>query len=392
MPEMGRGMKVIQLGCGITGLVCGEQLAKNKKITELVLADLKIDKAEAMADRIRNDRVSVEKIDATNEEALKRLLKDADIIISAVSWTLNRKVMKVAIDTKTNYVDFSLALGWDEALREDNIAKHADVTVLTCMGSDPGITDVFARYSADKLDQVDEIRTIDGDNGAVEGLDFFTLWSPTDMMDEVSTPAGIFKDGKMTYVPPLSTKQVYEFPDPIGKLTVHNTDHEETHLMSHLIKGVKNVDFRIAIDDSFVTIAKSLRTVGLHSRDPIDVKGTRVVPLDVLAALMPNPTDFADKVKGHAGVVVETTGLINGKRRTIKMWTILSHEKAYELCRVNATGYMVGVPGAIGTEMIIDGEISQKGLVFPEMIPANSFIRRLREKGIEVNEEVKESN
>ncbi|MDH4123103.1 MAG: saccharopine dehydrogenase NADP-binding domain-containing protein [Thermoplasmata archaeon] len=381
-------MKVIQLGCGITGLVCAEQLANNKKITELILADLNTKNAEALANRMKKDNVSVEKVDASDDIALKRLLKDADIVISSVSWTLNRKVMSKAIETKTNYVDFSLTLGWDEALKEKNIATDADVTVLTCMGSDPGITDVFARHSADILDQVDEIRTIDGDNGAVEGLDFFTLWSPTDMMDEVSMPAGIFKDGVMTYVPELSTRQVYDFPAPIGSLPVYNTDHEETYLMSHLIEGVKNVDFRIAIDDSFVTIAKSLRTVGMHKRDPIDVKGVKVVPLDVLAALMPNPTDFADKVKGYGGVVVETTGLLKGKRTMVKMWIFMSHEKAYEISKVNATGYLVGVPGAIGTEMIIDGEISQKGLVFPEMIPANRFIERMREKGLKVNEQV----
>ncbi|HDP96691.1 MAG TPA: hypothetical protein ENN25_03245 [Euryarchaeota archaeon] len=256
------------------------------------------------------------------------------------------------------------------------------------MGSDPGISDVFARYSADKLDQVDEIRTMDGDTGSVNGLDFYTLWSPADMMDEVTSPAGIFKNGKMTYAPPLSSKGVYEFPDPVGPLTVYNTDHEETFIMSHLIEGVKNVDFRIAIDDNFVAIAKTLYMIGMHSRDPIDVRGVEVAPLDLLTTLMPKPTDFVGKVKGHMALVVETTGSLNGKKIMMKIWTIMSHEKAYQLSKVNATGYLVGVAGAIGTEMLIDGEIPQKGLVWPEMLPAESYLARMREKQLEISEQI----
>lgn len=381
-------MKVIQLGCGITGLVCAEELVKNNKVTELVLADVKTDAAEALAKKLNNKKISVKQVDATNEKALKKLLRGADIVVSAVSWTLNRKVMSVAIETGTNYVDFSMTLGYDEALKEKNIATDASITILSCMGSDPGMSNVFARYAADKLDSVEQIRTMDGDTGAVEGMGFYTLWSPTDMMDEASTPAGIFKDWKMTFAAPLTSKSEYEFPAPVGKLTVYNTDHEETFMMAHLFKGIRNADFRIALDDSFVNIAKVLRLVGMHRRDAVDVKGMKVAPLDMLAALMPRPTDFADKVKGDFALVVETTGSKAGKKRMIKVWTTMSHEKAYNLSGMNATGYMVGVAGAIGTEMLIDGEIKQKGLVWPEMIPAERYIERMREKGLEVHQEI----
>jgi len=70
------------------------------------------------------------------------------------------------------------------------------------------------------------------------------------------------------------------------------------------------------------------------------------------------------------------------------MWVMMSHEKAYRLCKSNGTGYLVGIGGAIGAEMIIDGEISQKGLMFPEQIPAKRFLGRMREKGLEVHERI----
>jgi saccharopine dehydrogenase (NAD+, L-lysine-forming) len=380
-------MKVVQLGCGITGLVCAEELAKNKKVTELVLADMNIGPAEAMAKRLNNDKISVQKVDASDEKALKKLMKGTDAFISAISWMLNMKVILLAAKTNTNYVDYSMSYPYDWVTEPKKYVGETDATLLTCMGEDPGITDVFAKHSADNLDRVDRIRVMDGDSGSVEGCSFFSLWSPSDMMDEVTTKAGMFKNGEMTFAAPLSSRDIYDFPQPIGKLQVFNTDHEETFLMSGLIKGVKDVDFRIAIDDQFVNICKTMHLVGLDKKEKVDVRGVKVAPIDVLTTLMPRPTDFIGKVKGYAGIVVETTGMKGGKKQMIKMSLLLSHEKAYELSHSNATGYLVGLGGAIGTEMLLDGEIKQKGVVFPEQIPADRFLERLRAKGMKVDEQ-----
>jgi len=380
-------MKVVQFGCGITGLVCAEELSKNKKVTELVLADMNTGPAEEMAKRLNNDRISVVKVDASDEKALKKLMKGTDAFVSAISWMLNMKVILVAAKTNTNYVDFSMSYPYDWVDEPKKYIGETDATLLTCMGEDPGITDVFARHAADKLDRVDRIRVMDGDNGSVSGCDFFSLWSPSDMMDEVTTKAGIFKDGQMTFAAPLSSRDTYEFPQPIGKLQVFNTDHEEVFLMSKLIKGVKDVDFRIAIDDQFVNIVKTMHLVGMDKKDKIDVRGVKVAPIDVLTTLMPRPTDFIGKVKGYAGIVVETTGMKNGKKQMIRKSLLLSHEKAFELSNSNATGFLVGLGGAIGTEMLLDGEIKQKGVVFPEWLPTDRFLERLRAKGMEVNEQ-----
>jgi len=380
-------MKVVQLGCGITGLVCAEELSKNKKVTELVLADMNTGPAEDMAKRLGSDKISVAKVDATDEKALKKLMKGTDAFVSAISWMLNMKVILVAAKTNTNYVDFSMSYPYDWVDEPKKYVGDTDATLMTCMGEDPGITDIFAKHSAEQLDQVDRIRTMDGDSGSVEGKDFFSLWSPSDMMDEVTTKAGIFKSGKMTFAAPLSSTDFYDFPEPIGRLQVYNTDHEETFLMSKLIKGVKDVDFRIAIDTNFINVVKTLRMVGMDRKDKIDVRGVKVAPIDVLSTLMPKPTDFIGMVKGNAGIVVETTGKKGGKNTEIKMSLVLSHERAYELSHSNATGYLVGLGGAIGTEMLLDGEVPQKGVVFPEMLDASRYLERLRAKGMDVKEQ-----
>jgi len=390
MHEGGKGenMRVVQLGCGITGLVCAEHLARNSKVDDLILADAQTDMIEALARRIDSDKISVMKVDATDIGSVKELLKDRDLIVSSIPGELNKKVIRTAIATGIDYVDFSLPVSSEEEFEELlRLGQDSDITMLTAMGSDPGISDIFAMYAASKLDRADEVHVMDGDSATAEGYELFTLWSPLEMLEEATTPAAIYKDGEIIMVPPLSKKEIYEFPEPIGPLPVYNTLHEETYLIPRFIESIKYVDFKIAIDDDFARVANVLRKVGLHSLDPIDVKGAIVRPLDVVVALMPRTVDMIGKVKGHAAVVVEMLGDKDDKRTIVKIWTMMSHEKAYEMCNSTATGYLVGTGGAVGAEMIIAGEIKDKGLLLPEQVPAEKFKERISEKGLEVEEE-----
>lgn len=382
-------MKVVQLGCGITGLVCAEHLAKNRHVDNIVLADAWTDAADAMAKRLDSSKISVEKVDATDPIALRELLADSKLLISSIPAELNKKVIETSMGLGIDYIDYSMAVNSMEEFEEmDRRAKDRGVAILTSMGADPGISDVFARYAANKLDRAESARVMDGDNAMAEGYDFFTLWSPAEMIEEVTVPAAVFKDGKMTFVPPLNERQVYDFPEPVGPLPVYNTIHEETYLMSQFIDGLKYADFRIAVDDGFVKVANTLRMIGMHSLKPVDVKGVKVRPIDVVVALMPRPVDLIGRVKGYAGLVVEVEGEKDGKRTRVKVWSTMSHEKAFELAHTNATGYFVGTGGAIAAEMLMDGVITSKGVLVPEQLPAEDYVSRLPAKHLEVNEDI----
>jgi saccharopine dehydrogenase (NAD+, L-lysine-forming) len=250
------------------------------------------------------------------------------------------------------------------------------------------MSDVFAMHAASILDRADEAHTYDGDTGTVDGLEFFSLWSPVDMLDETSVPAAVFRDGRIEFIPPMSARQVYDFPQPLGPLPVYKTNHDETYFMPMGIKTLRNASFNIGIDDKFANMSVTLRKMGLLSKESIDVKGTKVRPLDVVTAMLPNPADLGEKVKGHTGFAVEVIGEKDGRKTKVRMFTTLSHEKAYELYRTNAGAYYVGTGGAIATEMLIDGEVKDKGFVIPEQLPTQSFLSRLGSKGIEFKEDV----
>ncbi len=380
-------MKVVQLGCGVTGLVCAEHLEKHPKVDEIVLADKQIGPAESFVERAGNEKTSTQKTDASRPSDLKKLLKDCDLLISSVPSEMNPKMLDAALALGVDYADFTIPL--ETIPRFDDIQKAceaAGITALTAMGSDPGISDVFAMIGASKLDTVHEIRIKDADNAVAPDCDVFTLWCPRDMLEEITMNAAVYDSGEIRWLPPLSRSESYGFPDPIGSHTIYNTTHEETFLIPKFLKDVRYVDFMIVVPDKLAEFANMIRKMGLHGLKPVRVDGMEVKPLDVVAACMPDPVTLVDRIRGSAGIIVEAIGLKHGERRMVRTWIAMTHEEAFAKYRTSATGYMVGTGAAIGVEMLVSGDIRKSGFFIPEMLDHGRFVEKMCEKGLEVHQ------
>ncbi|MDH4123791.1 MAG: saccharopine dehydrogenase NADP-binding domain-containing protein [Thermoplasmata archaeon] len=382
-------MKIVQIGCGAVGLVTARHLIESKKIDEIVLADIAIEKAAQLVKSLKSEKkATVKKADASDRKALKNLFKGCDLVINGAIPRFNENVMLAALDADANYMDFAMGDEFDQFTLNEKF-KAAGLGALISMGEDPGITDAMAMSASKQLDEVDKILVRDGDNASVPGYKYVALFSPDTLIDETLCKPLIYKDGKWDRMEPFSGEEEYPFPAPIGKLKVYFCDHEEPMLMPKYI-NTKYCDFKIALDPDYVRITKVLHEVGLTSPKPIEIKGCKVAPRDVVTYFMPKPADLAGKVKGYGCVLVEVHGKKGGKKKRIKMWTVISHEEAYRLSGMHATGYLVGTPGAAAAIMWADGKIKQKGVFPPEMIDTDEFLRRLPEFNINIGQSIED--
>lgn len=382
-------MRVVVLGCGVCGLVCAEHLARHPKVDRLVLADRRTEGAKVLAGRLAKTTVEVRFVDGTDSAALKALMRDADVVVAAMPWRLNLIVLETAAALGTDYVDFGMPFDgtgpeFDEAGRR---CRRGGIAALVGMGMEPGISDVFAMHLASRFDRVDEVHIYDGDTAYVDGLDLFSSWSPVDLLDEMSVPAAVYEDGAIRFLPPMSSSSTFEFPEPVGPLQVFRTNHDETYFLPMGIKTLKRASFNIHIDDAWVRAADTLRKLGLLRGDPIEVRGAKIRPMDVIAAALPTPAQLADRIRGHATFVVEVTGIRSGQKARTRIWTGLSYEGAFRDHGTNATAYMVGTGGAVATELLLEGKVGEQGLVIPEQLDSEAYLARLPAKGLEVHEE-----
>jgi saccharopine dehydrogenase-like NADP-dependent oxidoreductase len=348
----------------------------------LTLADKDVSRARHIASGKRGAKVRTVALDASRPDELQKLLRGKDIVVNSGHPGFNDPLMRLCLKLGVSYVDLASS-DMKEQLSLDASYRRAKILGVVGMGEDPGLSNIYARYAADRLDKVDEIRVRDGEYSVSDVRGFVPLFSPEVFFGEVLIDATIFKDGRMIEFPPMSEKEVYEFPPPIGRQTVYALEHEEVQTLPYYIKkGVRYVDFKLALSDEFVANVKLLKELGLLSEKPLTVKGVKVRPFDVFIATLPIPVSVASALKGHAGISIEVTGTVQNKKMKFVLGTQMSHKEAYKRMGANATSYLTGMPPAVFVSAFCEGKIDQKGVVPAEMLDADLMIRELARAGV----------
>lgn len=386
------------IGCGAVGQVIGQHLAKSPLISELFLADINLIGAKAVADRTGSDKISISKINAGDVGQVAELAKKVDLVVNGTVPMLNLKIMEGCLQGDASYMDMASGDEYfghpmlDDQFELDKKWADAGLTALISMGIDPGTTNLFAKRAADRMESVDYVKVRDADTGSLEGYDFVTYFSPEAMLEEVLMDPLYYENGKFKKSPALEVSEIYPFPDPVGPILVYRTDHEESELIPKFLgKPLNFIDFKISLDENFVKYVTVLKKIGLLRAEPVNIRGTKVVPFDVVAAVLPRPDALAGKIKGIACVLTEVSGKMDGEDTVIRTWTLISHEKAYELCGIHATAYQTGTPVAVAVEMIARGEIDLvklAGVKPPESVDPVKFCEYLPEKETPVFEEI----
>jgi len=374
-------VKALVVGLGAVGSVVAQVLLEGQAIESVTMADKNTVHALEIA-KLSPSRTRVVKIDANNKEELEAVIEGKDAVINAGHPRFNHQMMDLSFASGANYVDLA-GNGLSEQLAQDKAWKDAELLAVPGLGEDPGLSNIYARYAADKLTKVEEIRVRDGENSSSSKYEFMLLFSPEVFFSEILDSPRTFVDGKRISSPPLSGKELYGFPDPIGAQPVYLVDHEEVMTLPEYIgKGVNYVDFKLALSDEFVAILQIMKRLGLLESKPVEIRGTKVAPIEVLNSVIPTPVSVSKTVSGNTGIVVE----VRGKKREVnvayKLGTMASHQGSYKSFHENGTSFLTGVVPAVFVRMLSEGKIKQKGVVPPESLDPLPILRELGLNGV----------
>lgn len=392
---MSKQIRVGILGCGGVGQCVAQDLVKSDLVSSIVLADIALKGAESVKKKMKSDKIEVMRVDGSNPDEVAKVAQKVDILVNGTVPALNLKIMEGCLKGGASYID--MATGdkefghpmFEDQLAYDKQFRDAGIFALCSMGIDPGASNLFAKRAADRMESVDYVRVRDADNSRLNGYEFATYFSPDAMIEECIRDPLYYENGRWKRVPPLSTSEVYSFPDPVGPMKVYMTDHEESELIPKFIgKKIKRCDFMITLDETFVQYVQFLKKLGLLSFKPVKIREMEVAPIEVVIATMPRPEDLAGKLKGTCCVLTEVSGRMNGEDTVIRTWTHMTHEKAYEISGIHATAYQTAMPVAVAVEMVARGEADLKGVRPPEALDPVKFCSYLPEKNIPVYEEI----
>jgi lysine 6-dehydrogenase len=391
-------MRIAVVGAGAMGRWAVKELSLTEQVDEIVVGDSDAARAEAVAATMGGGRARSCFVDVGegSHASLSAAIRDCDAMVNATQHFWNLNVMRAAAANGVHYTDMGgLYHVTRQQVELDGLFRKAGLTAVVAMGGAPGVTNILAKYGAERLDTVEEAQALCGnvdntDWSAYEG--WIPPYSLETICDEFSLRAPQFIDGEWRDdIIGGTGSEAIDFGRPAGMLYAHHTIHSEPFTFWHTWKdrGLRSATFKLALPASFTEQMRFLVRIGLTGKEEVDVGGVKVRPRDVLlkaVAQLPPPTGIVlDDTDYLLGVV---RGLKDGRRVEWRVRAVVPANKEH-----GAGGGDVdtGIPPAIVATMMASGELSGPGVFVPEQIvPCDEFFRRLARWGVTIDAEMRE--
>eukprot|EP01063_Lacrimia_lanifica_P019909 TRINITY_DN27303_c0_g1_i1.p1 TRINITY_DN27303_c0_g1~~TRINITY_DN27303_c0_g1_i1.p1 ORF type:complete len:961 (+),score=424.34 TRINITY_DN27303_c0_g1_i1:54-2936(+) len=488
MKEARENRNVLFLGAGMVSGPAVKYLLRDSK-NSITLADVDVKAAEAVLEEWAGDAYhsgrDVEgktqsaraiSLDVSDKAYLTSLVRDADVVISLVPWTMHPMVMDICIENKIPCCTASYVSPGVAALHEK--AEAAGVTILNEMGVDPGI-DIMSSFQLLERVKADGgvVRSYESFCGALPEpehanncLGYKFSWSPKGVMlaaqrpctflwnntevdiegrrlYDVALPFTPFKALKMEWVPngnAINYKDVYGLHDAhtivrstlrFGGFSAVIKSMRELGILDAdaVLEGLKEGKMSwpqvlaersgVAVEDFPAHLVKKLTAVraSIAEDGPMSkfYDGSNDAPVEeevkeALAGMQElGLLDESSEVPNNAGGFIidslsthlaKTLALESHENDFVMMYHRVIADmpdgsvKQYEakmtergLPGSSATANTVGLPVAIGAQLVLNGEIAKSGIVRP-ITPEvyNPVMRELAQLGIRLRESVQD--
>jgi saccharopine dehydrogenase (NAD+, L-lysine forming) len=357
---------------------------------KIVLASRTKSKCDDIRNELPDADIQTASVDADSTEEVIKLIESCNpsIVINVALPYQDLTIMDACIATKTPYLDTANYEHPDEAKFEYKLQwernekfKEAGIMGLLGSGFDPGATNIFCAYA--QKHYFDEIHTIDilDCNAGDHGYAFATNFNPEINLREVSAKGRYWEDGKWIETEPLEIKMVWDYPE-VGPKDSYLLYHEEMESLVQNIKGLKRIRFFMTFGQSYIKHMDVLQNVGMLGIEPIEHKGMKIVPIEFLKTLLPDPASLGARTKGKTNIGIVAEGMKDGKKRKIYIYQVKDHEDCYKETNSQGVSYTTGVPAMIGAKLMLEGVWNEKGVINMEQLNPDPFMDEMNMQGL----------
>jgi saccharopine dehydrogenase (NAD+, L-lysine-forming) len=375
---------------GVSRVVVHKCVQNSNVFGHIVLASRTLSKCQEIQAELPNADIEVESVNADNTSDVIDLIKacKADIVINVALPYQDLAIMDACIATKTPYLDtanyehpdeakFEYKLQWER----DEKFKEAGIMGLLGSGFDPGATNVFCAYA--QKHYFDEIHTIDilDCNAGDHGYAFATNFNPEINLREVSANGRYWENGEWIETKPLEIMQVWDYPE-VGPKDSYLLYHEEMESLVQNIKGLKRIRFFMTFGQSYIKHMEVLQNVGMLGIEPIEHKGMKIIPIEFLKTLLPDPASLGARTKGKTNIGIVAEGIKDGVKKKIYIYQVKDHEECYRETNSQGVSYTTGVPAMIGAKLMLKGIWSGTGVFNMEQMDPDPFMEEMNTQGL----------
>ncbi len=382
--------RVLIIGAGGVGRVVTHKCAQLPEVfTDIWLASRTLSKCDQIAGEIGGDRIHTAQVDADNVPELVALIRKIapKMVINVALPYQDLTIMDACLETGVDYLDTANYEPLDEAKFEykwqwayHDRFQQGDLMALLGSGFDPGVTNVFVAYALkhhfDRIDSVDILDCNAGDHG----YPFATNFNPEINIREVTANGRYFEQGSWVETRPMDISRVFDFPE-IGPRKMYLLYHEEMEsLTKHIPVG--RMRFWMTFGDSYLKHLEVIQNLGLDSIEPMDFQGQKIVPLQFLKALLPDPASLGPRTKGKTNIGCIIHGEKDGRQVGRYIYNVCDHQACYRETNAQGVSYTTGVPAMIGAKMMLQGVWKRSGVWNMEQFDPDPFMQALMDHGL----------
>jgi saccharopine dehydrogenase (NAD+, L-lysine-forming) len=138
----------------------------------------------------------------------------------------------------------------------------------------------------------------------------------------------------------------------------------------------------MTFSDNYLKHLEVLQNVGMTRIDEVEFQGQKIVPIQFLKTLLPDPASLGPLTKGKTCIGVIARGLKNGQRKQVYIYNICDHEACYQETNSQAISYTTGVPAVVGGMMMLTGKWRGEGVFNMEQFDPEAFLATLGPMGL----------
>lgn len=386
--------KVLIIGAGGVGTVVANKLAQNTDVfTEIMLASRTKSKCDDIAADLKK-RFAVEiktaQVDADNVPELVKLLNayKPELVINVALPYQDLTIMDACLESGVNYLDTANYEPKDEAHFEyswqwayQDKFKAAGLTAILGCGFDPGVTSIYTAYAAkhhfDEIHYLDIVDCNAGDHGKA----FATNFNPEINIREVTQRGKYWENGQWVETDPHEIHMPLNYPE-IGPKESYVIFHEELESLVKNFPTIKRARFWMTFGQEYLTHLRVIQNIGMARIDEVEYNGQKIVPIQFLKAVLPNPGDLGENYTGQTSIGCRIKGIKDGQEKTYYVYNNCSHEAAYKETGAQGVSYTTGVPAMIGAMMFLKGEWKKAGVYNVEEFNPDPFMEQLNIHGL----------
>ena len=386
--------KVLIIGAGGVGTVVAHKIAQNPDIfTEVMLASRTVSKCNAIAADIKERYgliLHTAQVDADVVSELVSLFHafKPELVINVALPYQDLTIMDACLEAGVNYLDTAnyepkdeakFEYSWQWAYKEK--FEKAGLTAILGCGFDPGVTSVYTAYAAkhhfDEIHYLDIVDCNAGDHGKA----FATNFNPEINIREVSQRGKYWENGEWVETEPHQIHKALTYPE-IGPKESYVIYHEELESLVKNFPTIKRARFWMTFGQEYLTHLRVIQNIGMARIDEVEYNGVKIVPIQFLKAVLPNPGDLGQNYTGWTSIGCRIKGIKNGAEKTYYVYNNCSHEAAYKETGTQGVSYTTGVPAMIGAMMFLKGLWKKPGVYNVEEFNPDPFMEQLNVHGL----------